>query len=386
MRAIQHQLPNPRHVELHRIYVKAKPEVAWPVARHFDASTIPWVRMLFDIRSVPDLIRGRVPDEADRRIGVDQVADSGEGFMIVHETPGKEVVVGAVGQFWHLNIPLAQVKPEDFREFTEPGWGKLAWAIAVEPFLDGSTISFEVRTTANDEESWRQFNNYYHVIGTGSQLIRHSVMAQLQAELGKLPLPNNEERRLPGDDLIPGAKYTINFDNIIEAPVSLVWRYLMQLGCDRAGWYSIDQFDHGGVPSVDRLVAGWESRKVGDLLAATPAKDSFYEVYQVEDEQFMVVGGETERMGGPFKMTWAFIVEPVGEDATRLISRARMEASPEWAAWLMGKVFYPPIHGLMSGVQLQNIKRLAERDAQKRGAQETAEVAQPVGGSNGRSL
>jgi hypothetical protein len=82
MRAIQLQLPNPRHVEVNRIFVKAKPDVAWQAARHFDASTIPWVRLLFDIRSMPDLVRERVPDQEDRRLGVDQVAESGEGFMV----------------------------------------------------------------------------------------------------------------------------------------------------------------------------------------------------------------------------------------------------------------------------------------------------------------
>jgi hypothetical protein len=367
MRAIQVQLPKPRHVETHRIFVHAKPHVAWQAARHFDASTIPWVRFIFDLRSVPDLVRGRVPDEEDRRLGVDQVAESGEGFMIVHETPGREVVVGAVGQFWHLKIPFANIRPEDFRAFEEPGWGKLAWAIAVEPFAEGSTIRFELRTTATDEESWQELNKYFQVIGLTSNLIRHSVMAHLEAELGKLRLPDDDRRTLPGDEMID-AKYSITFSEDIEAPISIVWRYLMQLGCDRAGWYSIDKLDHGGVPSVDHLVNGWETREVGDRLAATPAHDSFYDVYQVEHEKYFVVGGETDRMGGPFKMTWAFILEPVGEDASHLITRARMVSSPKWAEWLMGNWFYPPVHGLMSHVQLKNIKQLAERDAQMRSA------------------
>jgi hypothetical protein len=365
MRAIQYQLPEPGHVETHRIYVKAKPDIAWQAARHFDASTIPWVRFFFDLRSVPDLVRGRVPDQADRRLGVDQVAESEEGFMIVHETPGKEVIVGAVGQFWHLNIPFADIGPQDFRTFKEPGWGKLAWAIAVEPFAGGSTITFELRTAATDEDSWKEFNKYYQVIGLTSNLIRHSVMAHLEAELGKLCLPSDDERALPADELID-AKYSITFSEDIEAPISIVWRYLMQLGCDRAGWYSIDRLDHGGMPSVDHLVDGWEARQVGDQLAATPAKDSFYDVYQVEHEKYFVVGGETDRIGGPFKMTWAFLLEPVGEDATHFITRARMVSSPKWAEWLMGNWVYPPLHGLMSHVQLKNIKQLAERDAQMR--------------------
>jgi hypothetical protein len=369
MRAIQLQLPNPRHVEVNRIVVKAKPDVAWQAARHFDASTIPWVRLLFDIRSVPDLVRGRVPDQEDRRLGVDQVAESGEGFMVLHETPGREVVVGAVGKFWHLNIRFADVELNEFHAFNKPGWGKLAWAIAVEPFAEGSTVSFELRTTATDEESWKALNRYYtYVIGIGSHPIRHSVMAHLQAELGKLRLPDDDERPLPGDELIPYARYALTFATDIEAPPFIVWRYLMQLGCDRGGGYSIDALDHGGFPSVDHLVEGWETREVGDKLAATPAQDSFYDVYQVEHEKYFVIGGETDRMGGPFKMTWAFVLEPIGEDASHLVTRARMESSPKWAEWLMGRVLYPPVHGLMSGVQLRNIKRLAERDAQMRTA------------------
>jgi hypothetical protein len=43
------------------------------------------------------------------------------------------------------------------------------------------------------------------------------------------------------------------------------------LGCDRAGWYSIDTLDHGGKPSIDHLVQGWETRKNCDKLWQTPA-------------------------------------------------------------------------------------------------------------------
>jgi len=40
--------------------------------------------------------------------------------------------------------------------------------------------------------------------------------------------------------------------------------------------------------------------------------------------------------------------------------------SPKWKEWFMGNIFYPPVHGLMEGVQLKTIKRYAERDAQMR--------------------
>lgn len=312
------------------------------------------------------MILGHTSDDSDRRLGVDQIAKNEKGFQIIHEIPGEEVVVGAIGQFWHLDIPFADTKPGEFAQFHEKGWGKLAWAIRVESYQNGSTISFELRMTATDEKSWYKFNRYYKVISIGSLLIRNSVMSHLEAELCKMSFPNDTDMIFPGDELIPAAKHRITLHKIIEAPVSVVWRYLMQLGCDRAGWYSIDAFDHAGLPSIDLLIEGWESRKTGDQLAATLALDSFYEVYDIEPEKFFVIGGETERLGGPFKMTWTFVTEPVGDDATHLVNNARMVASPKWAEWFMGHVLYPPIHGLMSAVQLKNLKKVAERTAQAR--------------------
>lgn len=370
MRAIQQYLPNPRHTEIHRIFVNAKPEVAWHAARHFDMSEVPWIKLLFDIRTLPEKLTRDKKREDEAGLGIDQITKGETGFRILYETPGKEVVIGSVGQFWHLRIPFENVFPDEFRNFNTPGFGKIAWAISVEPFGEGSTIAIELRTSATDENSWKKLNRYYHVIGIGSQLIRTSVMSHLEAELGKMKLPDDDGRSLPGDELFPDAKYAITFGRNIEAPVSIVWRYLMQLGCDRAGWYSIDGLDNGGRTSTDHLIDGWETRAVSDKLSATPAGDSFFTVYHVEPEKQFVIGGEKEAPNDSFKMTWAFVLEPIGEDATRLTTRARMKSSPEWKEWLMGKILYPPVHGLMSRVQLDTIEKLAERDAQERPVQE----------------
>jgi hypothetical protein len=363
MRLIQQFLPNPHHTEINRIFVKAKPAAAWEYARHFDAGKIPWVRLLFDIRALPDLLRGRERTEEDRSVGVDQVARNGTGFMILAEKPGQEVVVGSVGQFWHLNIPFATVAPSDFRDFQEPGWGKLAWAISVEPYGEGSTIALELRTTATDEASWEKLNRYYMLIGLGSQPIRRAAMAHITAELGKLKTPDEDDVVLPGDERLPGARYALNHKIDIEAPQALVWRYLMQLGCDRAGWYSIDALDHEGIPSTDHLVEGWESRQVGDKVPATLALDNFYEVLAVEPGHYLVLGGEVDRIGGHFATTWAFALEPIGHDACRLYTRVRVDGAPKWKEWLLAGLYYPPIHALMERAQLNHIQKLAERDA-----------------------
>jgi hypothetical protein len=349
-----------------RIFVQAKPDVAWEVARHYDMSSVSWVHFLFHLRTIADVFHADRPAPGDNRIGIDQIAANGKGFMIIHELPGKEVVVGAVGKFWHVDIPFKEVLPEEFRNFNEPGWGKLAWSISVEPYLSGSTVCFELRTTATDHDSWERLNVYYHIIGAFSKLIRHTLMNHLENELGSLVLPDDSTKYLPGDRLIPDTKYDDTDHVNIEAPVSIVWRYLMQLGCDRAGWYSIDWLDNEGIKSTDHLVDKWSDRKIGDRLAATPKKDSFFEVYKVQHERFFVIGAKIKTGEGFFKTTWAFVLERVGEDATHLVVRAKMKMSPAWKQWWMGNLFYPPVHGIMEGVQLKTIKRYAEREAQMR--------------------
>lgn len=84
----------------------------------------------------------------------------------------------------------------------------------------------------------------------------------------------------------------------IDAPLSEVWPWVVQMGCDRAGWYSWDRLDNGGVPSAERLNPGWQSIAVGDHLASTPSGSAWFEVLRCS------------RSGSsPCGHTWAF-VEP----------------------------------------------------------------------------
>jgi hypothetical protein len=46
---------------------------------------------------------------------------------------------------------------------------------------------------------------------------------------------------------------------------------------------------------------------------------------------------------GPYKMSWAFILEPIGGDTIYLTSRVRMESMPKWAGCLMATVIAPPV-------------------------------------------
>jgi hypothetical protein len=368
MRAIQKYLPAPMHYETMRIFVNVGPHEAWEKVRHFNVSLIPWVNFLFKLRTVTDIFSHNVPQFGDTHTGViDEIGEHNKGFVILEEDPGKYVVIGAIGKFWHLSIPFKDISPQQFPHFDDKGWGKVAWSITVEPFMEGSTICFDLRTSATDDTSWKKFSRYYHFIGIFSRLIRHSLMNSLETDLGKMTIPGKQVRNLPGDQISNIAKHSQTNIVVIEAPVDIVWSYLMQLGCDRAGWYSIDLLDNGNRKSIDHLVEDWKDRKPGDKITASPSDDGgFFKVLSIEHKKHFEIGGEVNKEDQHFKSNWAFDLLPIGDDATYLIVRAGMKMSPEWKEWLMGTLFYPVAHGIMESVQLKTIRKYAERDANNR--------------------
>jgi hypothetical protein len=60
----------------------------------------------------------------------------------------------------------------------------------------------------------------------------------------------------PGDELVPGPAHCSTMAATLPVPPERVWPWLVQMGYDRAGWYSWDKLDHGGQPSADRIVSG----------------------------------------------------------------------------------------------------------------------------------
>jgi hypothetical protein len=74
---------------------------------------------------------------------------------------------------------------------------------------------------------------------------------------------------LPGDDLFPNAQYRSTRAITIDAPPEAVWPWLVQVGSNRAGFYSDDLLDNLGRPSADSLLP--EHQHLGSNLASGTA-------------------------------------------------------------------------------------------------------------------
>jgi hypothetical protein len=218
--------------QVDHVAVAAEPARAYAAARGVDMYRIPFIRRLFQIRIVPDRIAARIsgtsytPNLSSR---IDDITRTGSGFLLVREEPGREVVVGSVGKFWKPAIEFAPVTAEQFPSFHEPGFGKLAWCIRVDPRAGGgSWITVELRVGATDSKSWSRFQRYWRFIGRFSHAIRHGVMRLLAEELWAPPADGS--RPLPGDELLPKARLRKTHAITIESPMEQVWPWLLQMG------------------------------------------------------------------------------------------------------------------------------------------------------------
>jgi len=170
------------------------------------------------------------------------------------------------------------------------------------------------------------------------------------------PLADEAERPLPGDELVSSAKIRWTHGITIRARPAEIWPWLIQMGCRRAGWYSYDGLDNGGVPSADRIVPEFQRVEVGGVFPQTTKAEDRFIVRAVEPERALVLGDDAG------SLTWAFVLEPIDEMSTRLVTRSR-GAYKRLSVGLMLRVVWHPIHFGMQRRQLLNLRRRVEAAA-----------------------
>ena len=242
MSSLDRLIPAPRHVEVDSVDVAAPPDRVWNEVRHGDLGRSSLIRALFQLRT----------REAAPALRLDALRSSADepGFQILSETPPSSVTAGAIGQVWKLDIPFVHVPDADaFRAFDAPGEVKVAWAIDLEAIDGGTRVWIEVRVDATDDDAWKKFRRYFHVIGPASRFIRRSLLSALRRELGPA---GDETRALAGDERMD-ARAQSTHAITIAAPPEAIWPWLVQMGCRRGGFYAIDLVDNDGEPSAREI-------------------------------------------------------------------------------------------------------------------------------------
>jgi hypothetical protein len=217
--------------------------------------------------------------------------------------------------------------------------------------------------------------------------------------------PLEAELPLPGDGLIPDPSATETRGITIEAPPSAVWPWLVQMGFERAGWYSYDALDNKGSSSA-QILPEHQHIAQGEIMPTHPGGGFRVEI--VEPEEALVLFIDTElvraqaakaeeegktdlptpglkatgafgRTAFPdFAASWAFYLRPTDDGQTRLIERFRARTPGQGPATaVFGEIMGTGIV-LMTRKQMLGIKERVEGGATLRVASEGEPVMEPA--------
>ena len=142
------------------------------------------------------------------------------------------------------------------------------------------------------------------------------------------------QRSLPGDELVPDPKFVWNQAITINAPAAEVWPWVVQIGNQRAGWYSWDGIHRllGVAGSVDdprgsanRIIPELQNLAVGDKIRMMPEEMAIpgYTVVSIEPDRALVTHIDDENGS-----SWVWVLDPIDEETTRLIVRFRQKWEP----------------------------------------------------------
>lgn len=162
-------------------------------------------------------------------------------------------------------------------------------------------------------------------------------------------------RHLPGDQLVARPGFNATRAITIYARPEHIWPWLVQLGSGRAGWYAYDRLDNAGTPSAKRIVPELQQLKVGDLVPMVVGKEIGPRVKELEPHRRMLL------WDGKGEFTWEWLLEPVDERTTRLISRIRETYPPLMSSRTPYAVVASTGDIVMIRKQLRGIKARAER-------------------------
>jgi hypothetical protein len=332
-------------VERHHVAVAAPAAVTFRAAQALSLDRSRIIRAIVAARAL--LLRAPDRPLPPSRGFVEDMKALGWGLLA--EVPGREIVMGGVTRPWEPDPVFVALEPDAFAAYAEHDHVKIVFTLRVDAAPDGGSVfRTETRAVATDAGARKKFRRYWALLSPGILIIRRAMLAPLAAAADRT-------WRLEGDDLLADVHASLTHATMIDAPPADVWPWLLQMGGQRAGWYSWDRLDNGGQPSADHIIPALQHLDVGDVLPARPTGKEGFKVLRIVPERALVLGSLTPRWEG----TWAFVLEPVDDGRTRLVTRYRA-AYPPSRSMSMAMPAIAALHSFMEKKQLRTIKHHAE--------------------------
>ena len=166
-------VPDAEHVTRQARVIDAPPTVVWEELHRLKLVHLPVTLVLGGIRALPVLLAGKGLDGGLDRTFLDVVP-----VPVLSSQPPKSVVFGGVLQAWKLTggERPPTLDADGVRDFSEPGWVKVAMDFRLTPSLGGTRLSSETRVSATDPRTRRLFDRYWLLVRPGSSATRWELL------------------------------------------------------------------------------------------------------------------------------------------------------------------------------------------------------------------
>jgi len=158
---------------------------------------------------------------------------------------------------------------------------------------------------------------------------------------------------LPGDGIVPVTDSQSTRAVTIHAPADEVWKWVLQIGQERAGFYSNDWLENltfADIHNTNAIRPEWQSRRPGDIVLGAGGniygQKSNWHIQAYENGKTLYLWG-------------SIAVLPIDAGSSRLLVRTR-NAPTAWPVEFIGKLSYDWMHFVMERGMLLGIKARAE--------------------------
>jgi hypothetical protein len=343
------------------ITIAATPEQIWPHLSH----------MALSGPACGDAALELLCDEPPYALVFGGLYDAATGQQLPFAAPRPE-------SYWHTTCALVLEKLDEGTTrlhvrgraaFSKEGCRRAAWLRAVHPFILRRTLK-QLAARVEGRLPRDDLKDVLSGVGGAGLMLASLLTPFLRRTRSHWGLDEATAREpRPGDELVSSPVWSWTHGVEIDAPPERVWRWVAQIGADKAGFYSYQWLENlvgCGIHNADSVHQDWELEQ-GDTLLLHPKVPPLRIVQLERGHHFVAfapIDEQARAKGEPWATaSWLFAVEPLPEGRSRLLTRYRVACSPDVATWLaFGPTLLEPIGFAMDRRMLLNVKQRVERE------------------------
>lgn len=165
---------------------------------------------------------------------------------------------------------------------------------------------------------------------------------------------------LLGDDIVQKPHFIATRALSIKALPDDVWKWIIQIGSGRAGFYSIDFIDNANVPSSRNILPKYQKIEQDYFIPFTPDQKNGMWVKDYKEPEYILWWDH--RGSG----TWSWFLRQTQAGETRLITRLRTKYNFSFP-WIIYYIFYDVGDIIMMRKCMLGIKERVEKIDRKNG-------------------